>query len=349
MRLSPDPKRVVLAWPARKNAAENPFQQLMSDAMAASGWDVREFTVARALTVRRAIWHWHWVDSQLSGQRRVADLFRFVLLRALLLWGRLLGCHLVVTAHNLGPHDIAVDGLVSRWIRSLDSATAAVHYLSESSRAQIGAARPALAGKPYVVTRHGHYRSILPVPLPDKLSAREKLGISGSAKVFVTFGKLRRYKGPVQLLETFVGAELEGVHLIVAGQPETGEVAERLRAWPDTDGLTLIMGLLSHEDLATTVCAADIVLLPYRNILNSGSAIFALSVDRPVVAPAIGSLLELRDQVGEKWMSTYDGDLTDDVLACAARLEPPEESIDLSEFDWAIVAQRLGELYEGLR
>lgn len=341
-------RRMVLSWPSRRNASENPFQELLTDGLIAEGWDVREFSLLRALTTPRAIWHWHWVDGQLTGREGSSALLRYALLRGLLMWARLLGCKLVVTAHNLGPHDIPKNGLVARWLTALDAATAAVHYLSESSRAEVATARPGLASKPYVVTRHGHYRPVLPTPLPDKLEARAELGVTADARVLVTFGKLRRYKGPLQLLELFGEADLPGVHLIVAGQPESGEVADRLEAWPSSENLTLITGLLSQRDLAVTVCAADVVLLPYRNVLNSGSALFALSAHRPLVAPSIGSLLELRTQVTEGWMTTYDGELDYEVLKAAAHVALPVGELDLADFDWSIVAQLLGSLYERL-
>src|SRR3546814_7963709 len=55
---------------------------------------------------------------------------------------------------------------------------------------------------------------------------------------------------------------------------------------------------------------ADAVVLPYRDIVNSGSALLALSRFRPVIAPRLGSLIELQGQVGEDWLWLYDGPLT---------------------------------------
>jgi beta-1,4-mannosyltransferase len=41
--------------------------------------------------------------------------------------------------------------------------------------------------------------------------------------------------------------------------------------------------------------AADLIALPYKEILNSGSAILALSFDRPILVPAAGALAELSE------------------------------------------------------
>src|SRR3546814_10110494 len=71
------------------------------------------------------------------------------------------------------------------------------------------------------------------------------------------------------------------------------------------------------SDWSSDVCSSDLitdeadaVVLPYRDIVNSGSALLALSRFRPVIAPRLGSLIELQGQVGEDWLWLYDGPLT---------------------------------------
>jgi glycosyltransferase involved in cell wall biosynthesis len=93
--------------------------------------------------------------------------------------------------------------------------------------------------------------------------------------------------------------------------------------------------------LATWLRAADVVVLPYSRIQNSGSAILALSADRPVVVPAIGAMTELRQQVGSNWVYTFEGDLTAEVLDdVAAWLRDADrgESPDLSGLAWPAIA-----------
>ena len=83
--------------------------------------------------------------------------------------------------------------------------------------------------------------------------------------------------------------------------------------------------------------AADLVVLPYRAIQNSGSAILALSADRPVVVPALGAMTELADQVGLDWVHTYDGEFSTDVLIESLhwlRHRTGGDSPDLSGLDW---------------
>ncbi|MGH6683335.1 MAG: hypothetical protein ACRECA_05330, partial [Pseudolabrys sp.] len=54
-------------------------------------------------------------------------------------------------------------------------------------------------------------------------------------------------------------------------------------------------------------------------ILNSGSAILALSFDRPILVPAQGALAELYDIVGTDWVRLYEGALSPDIVRGAVQ------------------------------
>jgi glycosyltransferase involved in cell wall biosynthesis len=76
---------------------------------------------------------------------------------------------------------------------------------------------------------------------------------------------------------------------------------------------------LSLEDvpddrLQVVLRAADVVVLPYRTILNSGTALLALSFDVPIVVPALGAMSDLERDVGSDWVRTYDGTIRPSVL-----------------------------------
>jgi hypothetical protein len=88
--------------------------------------------------------------------------------------------------------------------------------------------------------------------------------------------------------------------------------------------------------------AADLVVLPFSDIMHSGSAILALSFNKPVLVPARGALPELQARVGAQWVRTYQGELTPAILADAAVWA--KNSIrnplpDLSSFDWPPIVE----------
>ena len=65
---------------------------------------------------------------------------------------------------------------------------------------------------------------------------------------------------------------------------------------------------IPNDELQLYLKAADVVVLPFLDILTSGSAITALGFGRPVIVPAIGCLPELMD---ERMAVLYDPQAAD--------------------------------------
>src|SRR3546814_19371073 len=86
--------------------------------------------------------------------------------------------------------------------------------------------------------------------------------------------------------------------------------AELRQAAASAGNIHLQLEYLSDAEIERITDEADAVVLPYRDIVNSGSALLALSRFRPVIAPRLGSLLEFQGQVGEDWLWLYDGPFT---------------------------------------
>ena len=88
--------------------------------------------------------------------------------------------------------------------------------------------------------------------------------------------------------------------------------------------------------------ACDLAVFPYREILNSGSAILALSFNRPALVPARGAMAELRDMAGPDWVYTYDGANLDGAILSAAldKATAPSRpaACDLSSLSWQSIA-----------
>ena len=85
-------------------------------------------------------------------------------------------------------------------------------------------------------------------------------------------------------------------------------LAERAAGNPQ---VTLICGpARSEHELAEAIDRCDGIVLPYKRIPNSGAVIHALSRYRPVLAPRLGSLMEVQEEVGSEWLGLYDGELS---------------------------------------
>ena len=112
-------------------------------------------------------------------------------------------------------------------------------------------------------------------------------------------GLIRPYKGLDVLLEAWprVREHVPAATLLVAGRPMMDTGALRL----DQPGVVFLRRYLSDAELAAALRRADVVVLPYRRIDNSGVLAAALAFGAALVMSDVGGFGELHrsDGVGE--------------------------------------------------
>ena len=137
--------------------------------------------------------------------------------------------------------------------------------------------------------------------------------------------------------------------LLVGGAPLTPAIADEVRAAAAGDPrVCLRLEHVPENEVQRYLRAADLVVLPFKEITNSGSALLALSFDRPVLVPARGAMGELQTVAGRDWVCTYEGDLTPRILADAldwALQRPRDRSPHLEALEWPLIARQTLALY----
>ncbi len=221
---------------------------------------------------------------------------------------RAAGTPIVWTAHNLRNHE-------GRFPRLDRRVTAGAARLADAIVAHGEAARTAVAralggellGRIHVVP-HAHYIDDYPNEI-DRSAARRALGLDEGRFVFLFLGRVRAYKGVFELLDAFRDAPLPpGTELVVAGKTTGDRERVRLkRRCKKAAGVTLHYGHVEDERLQEFFAAADVCVLPYRDVLTSGAAVLAMSFGKPIVAPAVGGLTEVLDD-GGAWLVDPDRD-----------------------------------------
>jgi beta-1,4-mannosyltransferase len=140
--------------------------------------------------------------------------------------------------------------------------------------------------------------------------------------------------------------------LLIAGKCGDASIESELSALEkQCERITCRFSLIPENEMQFHLNACDLAVFPYRDILNSGSAILALSFDRPVLVPAKGAMAELRELVGAEWVMTYDGELTGDVLREAlqwATETPRPARCDLAALDWNTIADQTFAAYRAV-
>jgi glycosyltransferase involved in cell wall biosynthesis len=227
-----------------------------------------------------------------------------------------------------------------------------VIHPSTASQAAVEARYPVTARLPHAVVRMGHFRG----SYPDRISreeARAAFGVPDSAAVVTFLGQLRPYKNVPHLIRTARALPPErNAVLLVGGKPLNPALAEEIECAAGGDPrVRLTLGRVAEEDVQRYLRAADLVVLPFAEITNSGSALLALSFDRPILVPGRGAMGELQTLIGTEWVRTYDGELTpailDEAIAWARRLRDGRP--DLSPLDWGAIAEQTLAFYRALR
>jgi glycosyltransferase involved in cell wall biosynthesis len=120
------------------------------------------------------------------------------------------------------------------------------------------------------------------------------LGLSEARRVLLFFGRLGDYKGAAELIQAFAATPDSDFWLLIAGK-QVDSFADELARLPAEARRRVVVqdGFVADADVPRLFHAADMVALPYRASLTSGTAMLALSLDRPVIAPVLPGLAEL--------------------------------------------------------
>ena len=126
------------------------------------------------------------------------------------------------------------------------------------------------------------------------------------------------YKGVDDLLAAFVSLpEDVAACLTVAGQCDDSGLRSRLCALARKGGGRVVLRLerIPEEEVVQLLNAADVVVLPFRRVTTSGTAMLALSHGRPLIVPDLPGLAEIPDQA----VLRYNGE-TPGLAAALAQL-----------------------------
>jgi glycosyltransferase involved in cell wall biosynthesis len=130
--------------------------------------------------------------------------------------------------------------------------------------------------------------------------AKQRLGLAESERAILFFGRIRAYKGLEHLLAAFqlLTTRSANYRLIVAGEPKKGseeyldQIRETISREFDPGKVLLKVQFIPDKEMELYLKAGDVLVLPYKEIFQSGVLFLGYSFGLPVVATDVGSFRE---------------------------------------------------------
>jgi len=215
----------------------------------------------------------------------------------LMLYYRLLGKKIVLTVHNVnaGKRD-GKDTWLNRFTlraqyRLADHIFVHTENMKSELNGEFGIDGRRVTVIPFGVNNDAPNTSLTPA------EAKQHLGIQPSEKVILFFGNITPYKGLEYLVDSF--QQISGLggeyRLIIAGrairyQEYFAEIRERIEEDVQQGRVLLRANFIPDEETELYFKAADVLVLPYRHIYQSGVLFLGYGFGLPALAADVGSL-----------------------------------------------------------
>jgi glycosyltransferase involved in cell wall biosynthesis len=310
---------------------------------------------------RRAVKLAEHVPDMLRYRRaaRAADVVHFQWLAIQYLDARLLPskrsgagrrCPLVLTAHDILPREARPGQRAAQ--RRLYEHFDAVIVHSEHGRSRLIDELGVESERVHVIP-HGVFEHLAAPPRDrgnGRTVAHAQLPFETHRPVVLCFGLMRPYKGIDLLLEAW--RDIDAAELWIAGAPRTDISALTAAAPP---GVRFIARFIGDDELPAYFRRADLLVLPYREIDQSGVLFTALAFGKPLLLSDVGGFPEIAATGAARAFPAGDADalraalreLLDDPAARAAMARRARD-LTAGEYSWTAIARRTIALYERL-
>jgi len=215
----------------------------------------------------------------------------------LMLYYRFLGKRVVLTAHNVNAarrdsHDTLLNRLTLRIQYQL-----ADHIFVHTEKMKRELIEGFGAGVARItVIPHG-INTAVPSSSLTSIQAKRRLGIRDDQRTILFFGRITPYKGLEYLISAFGMLRGADYRLIIAGRPDRCEeywstIEKLIREDLKGGRVVLRSEFIPDDETEIYFKAADVLVLPYRDIFQSGVLLLGYSFGLPALVADVGSLKE---------------------------------------------------------
>jgi D-inositol-3-phosphate glycosyltransferase len=218
----------------------------------------------------------------------------------LMLYYKLLGKKIVFTAHNVNAgvrdgNDSALNRLTLKIQYHL-----ADHILVHTDNMKDQLVNEFCVDRKVVTTIPFGINNAVPNTEITAAEARRRLGIGLGERVILFFGAIRPYKGVEYLVSAFqkIAPRNASYRLIIAGEPKKeslqylSDIRAAVESGPGGDRVIQRIEFIPDEETELYFKAADVLVLPYTLVYQSGVLFLAYSFGLPVIASDVGAFRE---------------------------------------------------------
>jgi glycosyltransferase involved in cell wall biosynthesis len=255
---------------------------------------------------------------------------------------------LVLTAHDVLPREPRRGQLAAQ--RRLYDRFDAVVVHSEHGRVRLSGELGIDPARVHVIP-HGVFAHLADVPL----AAGGRAPFQTEKPVVLCFGLLRPYKGIDVLLEAWRG--VEDAELWIVGMPrmDISNLLADLRSVSAPPNVRFVPRFVTDSELPAYFQRADLVVLPYREIDQSGVLFTALAFGKPLLLSDVGGFPEVAATGAARTVPAGDPaalretlrELLSDPTALAAMAERARAAAE-GPYSWDTIARQTLDLYESL-
>lgn len=266
-----------------------------------------------------------------------------------------LGIPVVHTVHDVEPLYSRSGGASS--LEQVYHACDGLIVHTEANRNELLERYRSVAAERIHVIPHGPLQAELCPAGATQAQARSELGIPVDAPIALFFGTIKHYKGLDVLIDAFakVHPSLPSAWLLVGGHPagssdvpDFSPLAKAKAAWRAD------LGFIPNEQVWRYYLAADVVVLPYRNITQSGVLLAAMAYGKACIVTAVGGLPEVIDASGAGWVVPVEDSakLAEVMHAALAQRAVTQQKGTLAkefverQFSWKTIARLTHQLYQ---
>jgi len=246
-----------------------------------------------AIKTKSRVFHIQWLNKFLFFDRIVLNVFY-----------KALGKKIVFTAHNVDARER--DGGNSLYNRIT---LKAMYHICDQIIVHTPRMRDQLIEWFQIKPEHVSVvpygiNNMVPKTGVKQRDARESLGLPPDSKVLLFFGFIAPYKGLDILISAMplVRGKIPEIKLVVAGNiknkaanPYWGQIEDSIKEKALSACLKMDARFIEDEEIETYFAAADVLILPYRYIFQSGILFLSLNYGLPVIASDVGSLKDFVD------------------------------------------------------